>query len=50
LDDAKDEYHDGDDKQNMNQPTHRVRRDHSQHPEYERNDDNSYKHIVFLEK
>jgi hypothetical protein len=32
LDDAQDQYHDGDDKQNMNQAAHRKCGDHAEHP------------------
>jgi hypothetical protein len=42
LDDPNYQYHDGNDKQNMNQAAHCVGGDHAEHPKYERNDDNSY--------
>jgi hypothetical protein len=48
LNDAEKQYHNSNDEQNMDKSAHRICGDHAKHPEYECNDENSYKHKNFL--
>lgn len=44
LDDAKEDHHDRDDEQNVDQTPHRVGGDKTEHPEDEEDDDDCFKH------